>query len=90
MKIFAALAFLFLSAPAFAAVNITISGLISAIIWLVIAGLIYWLCMWLLGQCGVPEPFNKVIRILVALVVFIIVLNVLLGFSGTPMFVLGR
>ncbi len=64
------------------ATSISLSGLVPLLIQLVIAGLIFWLLMWFLGVCGLPEPFNKVAKILIALVVLIYVLNLLMGLSG--------
>lgn len=64
---------------------ITLSALVSLVVWLIIAGLIYWLVMWVIGQVGVPEPFNKIIRVVIALFVFLIVLNALLGLTGSPL-----
>ena len=87
MKTLLAVALMLVSPLALAAIGLSVDGLISAIIWLVIAGLIFWLCCWLLGQIGVPEPFNKIIRIFAALIAFLIVLNVLLGLAGSPIFV---
>lgn len=59
-----------------------LSNLIDIIIWLLIAGVIYWLGLWLVGQIGPPEPFNKIIRIILAVIVFVIVLNALLSLVG--------
>lgn len=64
---------------------ISAQALISLVIWLVVAGLIYWLCEWALGSLGIPEPFNKVIRVIMILIVFFIVLNALLTLAGWPL-----
>lgn len=71
-----------ISTAPFLAVNINVETIISAVIWLAVAGLIFWLCTWMLDQVGIGEPFNKIARVLVALVAFVIVLNVLLGLVG--------
>lgn len=62
------------------------SSLLSMIITLVVAGLIFWLVLWFVDYVGVPQPFNKVIKVVVGLVVFIFLVNLLLGLSGTPLF----
>lgn len=72
---------------AFAAMDI--SGLLSLIVYIVVVGLIFWCVWWFLGYVGVPEPFNKVIRVIVGLVALIVVINLLLGLVGTPMFRIG-
>lgn len=61
-----------------------ISGqqVINAVIWLAVAGLIYWILLWVIDTCGLPEPFNKIARVLLALTVAIILINALLSFTG--------
>lgn len=59
--------------------------LISLIVTLVILGLVFWLVMWFIGFVGVPEPFRKIIIVIVGLVVFIFVLNILLSLAGHPL-----
>jgi hypothetical protein len=65
-----------------------ISGqaLLSLLITLVIGGLIFWLIWWFLGYVGIPEPFNKVARVLVGLFALIFLINILLSFTGHPLF----
>jgi len=72
--------------PALAAISLSLSGLLEIIIYLVVVGLIFWCIWWFVGYVGVPEPFNKVIRVIMGLVALIIVINLLLGMVGTPMF----
>ena len=86
MKYALALVLALIAAPAFAAVNIGLNGLLELIIYLVVVGLIFWCIWWFVGFVGVPEPFNKVIRVVMGLVALIIVVNLLLGMVGTPMF----
>ena len=86
MKYALALVLALVAAPAFAAVNIGLNGLLELIIYLVVVGLIFWCIWWFVGFVGVPEPFNKVIRVVMGLVALIIVVNLLLGMVGTPMF----
>jgi hypothetical protein len=62
------------------------AGLLSLLITLVIAGLIFYLIWWFIGYIGLPEPFNKVARVLVALVALIFLINLLLGLTGTHLF----
>ena len=66
---------------------ITGSSLLSLLITLVIAGLICWLLWWFMGYVGLPEPFNKVARVLVGLVALIFLINVLMGLVGKPFIV---
>jgi hypothetical protein len=65
-----------------------ISGalLLSLFVQLVIVGLIVWLVMWFLGWVGVPEPFNKVIKVILGLFILIYLINILLGLGGHQLF----
>ncbi len=64
---------------------ITGSTLVSLLVTLVVAGLIFWLLWWFLSICGLPEPFNKIARIIVALVAVVFLINLLLGLGGHPL-----
>ena len=61
------------------------SGALSALITLVVVGLICWLVWWFISYVGLPEPFAKVARVLVALVALIFLINFLLGLTGHPL-----
>lgn len=56
-----------------------LGGLISLVIYLAIAGLLFWLVWWFLSQIPIPEPFNTVIRVVLAIIAFVIVAYALLG-----------
>lgn len=49
--------------------------LISLVIW----GLIFWLLWWGIGQIAIPEPWNKVITVIVVLATIIIIIGLLIG-----------
>lgn len=61
------------------------SSLVSFIIWLMVIGLVFYLLWWLVGYVGLPEPFNKIARVIIAVVAVLLLINVLLGMAGTPM-----
>ncbi len=67
----------------------TLSGgaALNFIISLVIAGLIFWLVIWFLRWVGVPEPFNKIIKVVLGLAVLIYLINALLTVSGQGGFI---
>lgn len=66
---------------------ISISAAVSIVITLIIAGLIFWLLIWLIDFCGIPEPFNKIARIVVAVIAVLVIIGILLSLSGgTPLF----
>jgi hypothetical protein len=58
---------------------LTGTGLLSLLVTLVIAGLIFWLIWWFIGQVGLPEPFNKVATVIVALASLIYLIGLLTG-----------
>lgn len=62
----------------------TPTTLLTFVIWFIIAGVVYWLIMWAVDTIGVPEPFNKVIKVVVILVALIFVINALLSLFGSP------
>jgi len=64
-----------------------VSGtLLSTFILILVVGLLCWLAWWLIGFIGLPQPFDKALRILVAIVAFIFLANLLLGLTGHPLF----
>ena len=73
-----------LSFPVMAATTVSANALVSMLVWLVVLGLIFWLVLWFIGWIGVPEPFAKVIKVVVGLVALLILINFLLGFMGSP------
>lgn len=64
----------------------TTAALLSALLWLVIVGLIVYVCWWGLQKIGLPEPFNKIATVLLVVVTVVILVNFLLGFTGTTVF----
>lgn len=59
------------------------SGLLGLLVQIIVIGLIFYLLYWLLGQVGLPEPFNKVAIVVLGLVAVIVLIDILLGISGT-------
>ncbi len=66
------------------------AGLIQALIWLIIIGCIFGLLWWLIGYIGLPAPFDKVARVVVAIVAVLLLVNFLLGIAGGTPFVRWR
>lgn len=61
---------------------ITGESLLTFVIWIVIAGIIYWLLTWLIDKVAIPEPFSKVAKVVIAVVAVIFLINALLGLVG--------
>lgn len=60
--------------------------MISAVIWIIIASLIYFVVMWGIEKVGIPEPFHKIAVAVVVLVVVLMLVNALLSLGGKPIF----
>jgi hypothetical protein len=63
---------------------ISLSGLIHVVLYLIVAGLIWWLLSWLVDYVGLPEPFRKVARIVLAVIAVLVVISILLSLVGYP------
>lgn len=63
----------------------SIEGVVVAIIYLIVGGLIFWLLIWLIDYVGVPEPFHKVAKVVLAVAAVLLVICVLLAMIGRPM-----
>ncbi len=61
---------------------ISLSGAVSVIVTLVVAGLIFWMLWFLLDYVGLPQPFNKVARVVLMLLAVLVVIGVLLQLVG--------
>jgi hypothetical protein len=64
-----------------------ISGqqLINLVIWLIVAAVIFWLVNWLIDYIGIQEPFNKIIKVILAIFCVLICINALLALGGHPL-----
>lgn len=63
---------------------ITIGTLVEAIVWLIVAGLIFYLLNWALTACGTPEPFLQIGKVIIILAAVVLVINALLLLVGQP------
>ncbi len=64
----------------------SLAGAVTAIVTLIIVGLIFGLLWWLIDYCALPAPFAKVARVVLALVAVLFVIGVLLSFVGVRIF----
>lgn len=65
---------------------IDLGTLVHVVLYILIIGGICWLLWWLIGYIGLPEPFNKIARVIVAVVAVFLLINLLLGLAGgTPL-----
>ena len=63
-----------------------ISGeaMVNGLIYLIVIGVVFGLLWWLVGYCALPEPFNKVARVVQAIAAVIVLISILMGFAGHP------
>lgn len=61
---------------------ISLSAVVNFVLYVVVAGLIFWLLDWLIRYVGVPEPFAKVARIVLAVAAVFVLIYALLGLIG--------
>lgn len=62
--------------------------MLSLLVSLVVVGLIVWLVLWGLGEIGLPEPFNKVARVVVIVFGVLYLIHLLVPLIGgkSPLF----
>lgn len=66
---------------------ISITAAVSVFIYLLVAGLIFWLMYWLLGVVAPPEPFHKIATVVLAVLAVLVVIGILLSLvGGQPVF----
>lgn len=55
------------------------TNLLSFLVMIIVAGLVFWLLVWLIDWIGLPEPFNKVAKVVVGVAAVLYLLGVLTG-----------
>lgn len=60
------------------------SQLLNVVVWVIVAGLVFFLVNWLIDYVALAEPFNKIAKVIVAVVAVIILINALLMLVGKP------
>lgn len=55
-------------------------SLVSVVIWMAIVGLIFYVLWWGLGQLALPEPMNKIARVILVVFMVVVLLYFLVGF----------
>jgi hypothetical protein len=58
-------------------------GFVHAFVMLLIMGLVFWVLWWALGALNPPEPFKKVLTVVLVVAACIVVINFLLGLAGS-------
>lgn len=58
------------------------SGLLSVFVQVMVVAIICWLLWWLVGFISPPQPFLKVLQVLIAVAAVIFLINALLSLGG--------
>jgi hypothetical protein len=59
-----------------------ISAFITLIIWLLVIGILYWLAVYVLDAIPIPDPPNRIIKIVLIVVIALVVILMLLDILG--------
>ena len=66
---------------------ISIGAAATVIVYLIVAGLVFWLLWWLVGYVGIPEPFNKIANVILAILAVMVIIGILVSLvGGQPLF----
>jgi uncharacterized membrane protein len=65
---------------------LSLYSVVQAVVLVLCLGLVFWLCHWLIDYCGVPEPFHKVAKVVLAVAAVLCLIGVLLSLAGYPVF----
>lgn len=57
-------------------------GLVSLFVQILIVGAVCWLLWWLVGFINPPQPFAKILQVIIAVIAVIFLINALLSMAG--------
>lgn len=63
---------------------ISIESVVTTLLYLIVVGLVFWLLWWLVEYVGLPQPFDKVARVVLAVAAVFVLIGMLLGLAGHP------
>ncbi len=69
--------------------SISGSDVVNFFVWVVVAGLILFLLNWLIDYVKVAEPFNRVLKVVLAVFAVLVIINALLALTGNPVVKIG-
>lgn len=66
---------------------ISLSAAVTVFVYIIVAGLVFYLLLWLVNYIGLPEPFNKAARIVLVILAVLVLIGILLSIvGGQPIF----
>lgn len=63
----------------------SIEVLVSLVVYVIVIGAVCWLLWWLIGFIGIPEPFAKIARGIIAVIAVLFLISLLLSIAGHPL-----
>lgn len=57
--------------------------IVRLLVWVIVLGLIFYLLFWGVGKIGLPEPFNKIAIAIIVVAAVLLLINFLLGITGS-------
>ncbi|MEY2873710.1 MAG: hypothetical protein RLZZ373_1081 [Pseudomonadota bacterium] len=51
---------------------------------LLILVVVGWIAFWVVGQMGVPEPINMVLRVIIGVILLLVLLGMVSGYINVP------
>ncbi len=61
---------------------ISLSGAVYVVVYICVAGLIFWMLNFLLDTIAPPEPFHKVGKVVLLVLAILVVIGILLNLVG--------
>jgi len=59
-----------------------IGALIQLIVWLLVIGILYWVVLYVLDAVPIPDPPNRIIKIVLTVVIALVAVLVILNVFG--------
>ena len=59
-----------------------IGGLINFIIWMLVVGILYLLLIWVIDSVPIPDPANRIIKLVAVVVICLVAILLLLNIIG--------
>jgi hypothetical protein len=61
---------------------VSLSGIVWLVVYLVVAGLVFWLLHFLIDYVAPPEPFRKVAKVALVVLAVLVLIGLLLSLVG--------
>jgi hypothetical protein len=69
---------------------VSLGGLVNFVIYVLILAAVVWLLLFIIAKAEPPEPFSKILPMIVYIVAALLLIAMLLSFAGMPVVNVGR